>query len=1046
MNRQYLEATVMKRFLESSLLIAGALLAASCSSSGGGGTNGTLSFDKPGYTVMAGSTAATVITLSGSTSTSGVTVAVTTSAPGVAAPITAPCILSDEAGSTSFCAVDIKGLTQGTATLTAAGPGVGSASATVTVSTTPVPGTLAFSTATESVMAGSPTTVNLILSGSSGVSAQNVGIVSQNTSAATVSPSCTLSTAQSSCPVTITGVAPGSATIIASAVGYPDTTTATTVTTVPGAGKLQFSGNQNVPVSGKVMGTLSLVGSSNVSSFTATLTTGNANATISTTTCPLSSQHPSCSFAISGVTPGTDKISASAAGYDAASMIASVGGPPTPGYLVFSAPSELVSLNNTVRVTLSLGGSSGVTGLQATVASTANASVTPSSCPLSSGGPPCQIEITGVAYGDATITATAPAYASATNSVTVQSAQPVNYGQLQFTALNPPPVAVGSQIRMTLELIGSSNVIGLPVQLVNPSPAIATLSQSSCNLSTIDSTCSFYVTGNSAGTVSISTTSTGPSPQALATVNVGNATPALIFDPPAINLAQPDVGASSTTLTMINLPQGASYSVTFDPQSPLRNSPGSCTFPIPPGGAPCTVWVNHPYTTDAIGSYTFAATATAYNQPTVTATLSVSIGTVTPVQRIITVRNLCNQPVFPAISGGASGIAPTGSPLTCPAGTTLTSAGDCFWTNPAPTNPSDYVLQPNAQTQFVISAAAMQTEWLNQDSGWNGNVMGRLGCAPGGTCAFGSCNSGQTGSPTYACTPGVSFDNPQTMAEFTFLTGQQDTYDITLINGVMIPTSMKPTGVNADGANPFRNGEAGAVAPQVGSNYTLPASTWTFDPASSDSTVPSATYNLLSATGLGGNCNGGTGCPSQQACGYTVSAIQQGSATYQLQCGQRIGYLTAAAIWALNPNPTPGAPFPFTTVFDTVQSPTVPYPNTNGWPLSAFLECPGPGSTGPYQLTSGYDSSSVFASTCGCSDWTGIAYETQTCQVQNSAWVNRVLPKITWIKSGCPTCYSYQYDDMSSTFTGMTSSLSNAANGTNYTITFCPGGTSIPPY
>lgn len=1035
----------MKRFPQSSLLVVGALLVASCSSSKGGGTNGTLSFDKAGYTVMIGSTVSTVIALSGSTSTSGVTVTVTTSVPSVAAPITAPCILSDEAGSTGSCTVDIKGLAQGTATLTAAGPGVASASATVSVSTVPVPGTIAFSTATESVPAGSPTTVKLILNGSSGVSAQNVGIVSQNTAAATVSQGCTLSTAQSSCPVTITGVAPGSATIVASAVGYPDTTTTTTVTSVPGAGTLQFSGNQSVPLPGKVTGTLSLVGSSNVSSFTATLTPQNANATLSPTTCPLSSQNPTCNFTITGVTAGTDKITASAAGYDAVSMIASVGGAPTPGYLVFSTPSEVVSLNSTTKVALSLGGSSGVTGLQATLVSTANASVNPTSCPLSSGGSPCQIEITGVAFGDATITATAPAYASATNSVTVQSAGSVTYGQLQFTALNPQ-VAVGNQIRMTLELVGSSNVTNLPVQLVNPSPAIATLSQSSCNLSTGDNTCSFSVTGNSAGTATISTTSTGPSPQALATVNVGIATPALIFDPPAINLAQPNVGASPTTLTMINLPAGATYSVSFDPQSPLKNSPGFCTFPIPPGNPPCTVWVNHPNTTDAVGSYTFVATAAAYNQPTVTQTLSVSIGTVTPVHRIITVRNLCNQTVYPAISGGASGIAPTGSPLTCPAGTTLTSGNDCFWENPVPTGTYTYELPPQTYTTFKISAAAMQTEWLNEDSGWNGNLMGRINCDPSGNCDFGSCNSGQTGPPTRACTPGVSFDNPQTMAEFTFLTGQQDTYDITLINGVTIPTSMKPTGVDADGANPFTNGEAGAVASQVGSNYTLPGSTWTFDPASSDGTVPSATYNLLSPTGLGGTCTGGTGCPAQQACGYTVAALQQGTATYQLQCGQRIGYLTAAAIWALNPNANPDAPFPFTTVFDKDQSPTVPYPNTNGWPLSAFLECPGPGSTGPYQFTSGYDSSSVFASTCGCSDWTGIAYETQTCQVQNSAWVNRVLPKITWLKSGCPTCYSYQYDDMSSTFTGLNSTPPNAANGTNYTITFCPGGTSIPPY
>lgn len=47
---------------------------------------------------------------------------------------------------------------------------------------------------------------------------------------------------------------------------------------------------------------------------------------------------------------------------------------------------------------------------------------------------------------------------------------------------------------------------------------------------------------------------------------------------------------------------------------------------------------------------------------------------------------------------------------------------------------------------------------------------------------------------------------------------------------------------------------------------------------------------------------------------------------------------------------------------------------------------------------------------------------------------------------GCPTCYTFQYDDMSVTFSGKVSaSPTNAANGANDTITFCPNGVSVPP-
>ncbi len=62
----------------------------------------------------------------------------------------------------------------------------------------------------------------------------------------------------------------------------------------------------------------------------------------------------------------------------------------------------------------------------------------------------------------------------------------------------------------------------------------------------------------------------------------------------------------------------------------------------------------------------------------------------------------------------------------------------------------------------------------------------------------------------------------------------------------------------------------------------------------------------------------------------------------------------------------------------------------------------------------------------------------------NSAWISQVLPRITWLKQACPTCYAFQFDDPSSTFGGFVSeSETNPANATNYTVTFCPNGISI---
>ena len=37
-------------------------------------------------------------------------------------------------------------------------------------------------------------------------------------------------------------------------------------------------------------------------------------------------------------------------------------------------------------------------------------------------------------------------------------------------------------------------------------------------------------------------------------------------------------------------------------------------------------------------------------------------------------------------------------------------------------------------------------------------------------------------------------------------------------------------------------------------------------------------------------------------------------------------------------------------------------------------------------------------------------------QTASSNWLNYVLPTIQWLKAACPTCYTFPYDDPSSTF------------------------------
>ena len=65
----------------------------------------------------------------------------------------------------------------------------------------------------------------------------------------------------------------------------------------------------------------------------------------------------------------------------------------------------------------------------------------------------------------------------------------------------------------------------------------------------------------------------------------------------------------------------------------------------------------------------------------------------------------------------------------------------------------------------------------------------------------------------------------------------------------------------------------------------------------------------------------------------------------------------------------------------------------------------------------------------------GLTYPNPANPVQtaNPNWLSHVLPTITWLKQACPTCYTYPFDDMSSTFTCADSS-SNAS--LNYGVTF----------
>ena len=80
---------------------------------------------------------------------------------------------------------------------------------------------------------------------------------------------------------------------------------------------------------------------------------------------------------------------------------------------------------------------------------------------------------------------------------------------------------------------------------------------------------------------------------------------------------------------------------------------------------------------------------------------------------------------------------------------------------------------------------------------------------------------------------------------------------------------------------------------------------------------------------------------------------------------------------------------------------------------------------------------------CGCVNWDEEGFDvppypyTEKCINSNPDWIDSVFPQLSWQKEGCPTAYTYPYDDISSTFTCQ-NNQDGGINSVNYQISFCP--------
>lgn len=736
------------------------------------------------------------------------------------------------------------------------------------------------------------------------------------------------------------------------------------------------------------------------------------------------------------------------------------------GTLSFNKSSISVTNGSAQTVVLSLASTESNIDVSVDIASANSsvASVSPSICSLSNSstlGSSCKITVRGITNGQTTISAIATGYKSASASVTVSNDQVP--GTLSF-AYPTTPIYVSESSVAYLSLDGSSGISNDTINLTSSNSQIS-VSPSSCILSTANNICTIALnaTGSASSTITATSVLTGSVTTMQAIASTTPTVGTLNISPASVLIAAQS-GSQSLPATII-LTQSAgvhnlwvsvlsnSNSSVAQPGNITQNSipvgncclssnpeSNTCNFNAVGQGAIGSTNITWKAVSNGVGSVTcpaMNASPTAYS----TVALKASAATIQPTARTITVVNNCSNVIYFGVSGGAVGNSAS-SQGDCPANSTYVSAkSTCFWNNPAPTN--GYTLSANGGSTSISIPAS---DYKGQQ--WSGGIAGRTGCTESGLCQTGGCTGaghGFGGDTGLACTITHGFDIPNSAAEFTLLNNGNDAYDITLIGGVITPLSMQPSNnTTSSTGNPYQCGNAGDAAAQYGFfngvQQVLYGSNWSPSPTSSVNTAvitPAEAYNFVAGSSVDNlSCSTGSAgsyqpnssaCGSGLTCGYTYDAIFNPSPSYKYTCGARIGWISAATIFAANSDLSNVAPFGFN------QAPNPSGSNPNGYTVGAWSQCVNP----PFD--SSYQSGSPAAQTCGGTNWVGIATPESGFLSSNLTWQQEILSRITWIKQTCPTCYSYQFDDNSSSFTCQTqASTSNPANGTNYTVTFCP--------
>ncbi len=411
-------------------------------------------------------------------------------------------------------------------------------------------------------LVNSPVTLTLTLSPGAGANPVVVGLSGFNPSVISIpSPTVTVPANSSGVNVTVTPLAAGSTQIIANAGGYQPGSDIVNVSTA----SISVALNNNATAIGltrTLSGTITLSSPAPQGGLSVALSSDpNALGQLSfdPTSVPIPQGATTGTFNVTGAALGSTTITASATGYTSGTqsvLVVLLGG-------IAVSSGVTVAPGQTIPLGVQLSTPAPVGGVTVTLTSTSPSQLTVSPSVFIAQGattPATPAQITGVAIGSPTVTASAGGYSGDTETVTV----------VATISLSPTSLSVGPGSTQTLNINLSSPAPsgGLAVTLASNHPGAATVPQTV----TINGTGgSVQVTGVAPGQATITASTTNPLFAVVGTGVVVTVTTAPVLTCPAVSSGEVGVALNSLAMTV----SGGTSPYTF---SVVGTLPGGLTL------------------------------------------------------------------------------------------------------------------------------------------------------------------------------------------------------------------------------------------------------------------------------------------------------------------------------------------------------------------------------------------------------------------------------------------------------------------------------------